>query len=231
MGNSNYPRPEAAPTWRAAIVDLDGTLVDTVGDFEAALGAMLADFGLPPVTRAFIGRTVGKGSEYLLTRTLAEVGAPETLYEQAWASYQRHYGVINGHHSDVFPGVREGLEALARRGWPLVCTTNKPGVHARALLERKALAPFFSHVFGGDAFPRKKPDPMPLLEACKAIGTVPAQTLMVGDSSNDAAAARAAGCPVVLLSHGYNHGEPVANAGPDAVFDRLDELIPWLFEG
>ena len=85
---------------RAAIIDLDGTLVDTVGDFEAALNAMLAEFALPAVTRPFIGRTVGKGSEYLISRTLEEVGAPPALYEEAWVCYQRHYLRINGLHSD-----------------------------------------------------------------------------------------------------------------------------------
>jgi phosphoglycolate phosphatase len=213
---------------RAAIVDLDGTLVDTVGDFEAALGAALGDLGWPPVTRAFIGRTVGKGSEYLLTRTLAEVGAPAELYERAWGLYQQHYLRINGRHSEVFGGAREGLAGLRARGWPLVCLTNKPTAAAGPLLEAKGLRSFFVQVFGGDAFERKKPDPLPLTEACRALGTEPYETLMVGDSSNDAAAARAAGCPVVLLSHGYNHGEPVETAGADAVLDRLDELLPLL---
>jgi phosphoglycolate phosphatase len=78
----------------------------------------------------------------------------------------------------------------------------------RARCWRKGLDGFFDHAFGGDAFARKKPDPLPLLETCKALGTAPAATLMVGDSSNDAQAARAAGCPVVLVSYGYNHGEP-----------------------
>lgn len=213
---------------RAAIVDLDGTMVDTVGDFEAALGATLAELGFPAVPRAFIQRTVGKGSEHLISRTLAEVGAPAQLYSSAWELYQRHYLHFNGRHSEVFGGVPEGLAGLRSLGWPLACLTNKPGAFARPLLEAKGLRPFFAHVFGGDAFARKKPDPLPLLEACRALGTPPHETLMVGDSSNDAAAARAAGCPVVLLSHGYNHGEPVEAAGADAVLDRLDELLPLL---
>ncbi|MCW5635760.1 MAG: phosphoglycolate phosphatase [Rubrivivax sp.] len=209
---------------RAAIVDLDGTLVDTVGDFEVALNAMLAEFGLPPVTPAFIRRTVGKGSEHLIASTLAEVGALPSLQQAAWDRYQHHYLRINGRHSEVFAGAREGLAALAARGWPLVCLTNKPGAFARPLLEVKGLAPFFAHVFGGDAFARRKPDPLPLLEACRALGTAARETLVIGDSGNDAAAAQAAGCPVVLLSHGYNHGEPVHAAGADLVLDRLDEL-------
>ena len=208
----------------AAIVDLDGTMVDTVGDFEAALGLALADLGFAPVTRAFISRTVGKGSEYLIERTLAEAGAPATLYDDAWARYQHHYLAINGTRSEVYPGVAEGLRALKASGIRLACITNKPTAFARPLLALKGLDAFFDHAFGGDAFARKKPDPLPLLKACEALGSEPARTLMVGDSSNDAQAARGAGCPVVLVNYGYNHGEPVTSASPDAVVGRLDEL-------
>ena len=214
----------------AAIVDLDGTMVDTVGDFEVALGLALADLGWPPVGRDFIARTVGKGSEHLLTRTLAEVGAPAELYEQAWARYQHHYQRINGQHSDVFPGVIEGLKALKARGWKLACLTNKPTAFARPLLQDKGLSDFFDFAFGGDAFERKKPDPLPLLKTCAALGSAPGRTLMVGDSSNDAQAARGAGMAVVLVSYGYNHGEPIAAAGADAVVDRIDQIGALLLQ-
>ncbi len=209
---------------QAAIVDLDGTLVDTVGDFEVALGRMLAEHGLPPVDRGFIGRTVGKGSEHLIRSTLAAAGADAGLYDSAWQRYQHHYREINGRYSAVYPGVVEGLRALAAAGLKLACLTNKPTAFARQLLAVKGLADCFAVVFGGDAFERRKPDPLPLLGTCVALGSAPARTLMVGDSSNDARAARAAGCPVVLVSYGYNHGEPVADAGADAVIDRLDAL-------
>ena len=208
----------------AAIVDLDGTMVDTVGDFDAALNRMLADLGQRGVDRAFIERTVGKGSEHLIRSTLVQVGAESGLYDAAWQRYQAHYLDINGRHSDVYPGVVEGLRQLAGRGLKLACLTNKPTAFARPLLAAKGLDGFFSVVFGGDAFERKKPDPLPLQRTCEALGSTPARTLMVGDSSNDARAARAAGCPVVLVSYGYNHGEPVAAAAPDAVIGRLDEL-------
>ena len=219
----------------AALIDLDGTLVDTLGDFEVALGRMLAELRLPPVSRAFIERTVGKGSEHLIRSVLAEQmrqadlsgGAccpavqPEARYEHAWRSYQAHYLAINGQFSRVYPGAVEGLRALRARGLPLACLTNKPLAFARALLAAKGLDGFFDHIFGGDSFARKKPDPLPLLEACRALGTPPARTLMVGDSENDARAARAAGCPVLLLTYGYNHGQPVADAGADALADSL----------
>ena len=162
----------------AAIVDLDGTMVDTVGDFEAALGRAWADLGLPPVGRAFILRTVGKGSEHLITRCLAEVGAAPGLYEQAWQRYQHHYLAINGEHSAVYPGVVEGLQALRAAGLRLVCLTNKPGAFARPLLAAKGLDAYFELVFGGDAFAEKKPHPLPLLKACEALSLSPARTLI-----------------------------------------------------
>jgi phosphoglycolate phosphatase len=214
-----------ASSFDAAIVDLDGTMVDTLGDFEVALGRMLIDLSLPLVPRSFIELTVGKGSEHLIRQTLARAGGRSEQYDQAWARYQRHYQDINGERSIVFDGVVEGLRRFQQLGLKLACLTNKPTAFARPLLKSKGLADYFPVAFGGDAFARKKPDPLPLVETCKALGTEPARTLMVGDSSNDARAARAAGCPVVLVSYGYNHGEPIATAGADRVVDRLDEIF------
>jgi phosphoglycolate phosphatase len=207
---------------QAAIVDLDGTMVDTVGDFVVALNGVLAELSLPGVDGGFVSLTVGKGSEHLIRRTLEHVGAPAVLYDQAWALYQRHYGAVNGQHSRVYPGVVAGLERFRQRGWRLACLTNKPTAFARALLQQKGLEPYFEAVFGGDAFERKKPDPLPLIKTCEALRCPPSRTLMLGDSSNDARAARAAGCPVVLVSYGYNHGESVHAVDADGVVDRLD---------
>jgi phosphoglycolate phosphatase len=218
------PMPVRLTQFDAAIIDLDGTLVDTVGDFDAALNAMLRDLSLPGVDRAFIEHTVGKGSEHLIRSTLAQVGGASSAYEAAWARYQHHYLAINGEHSAVYPGVEAGLARLKAHGLRLACLTNKPTAFARPLLQRKGLLGFFDVVFGGDAFERKKPDPLPLLKTCEALGTVPSRTLMVGDSSNDAKAARAAGCPVLLVSYGYNHGQPVQAVDADGVLGRLDAL-------
>lgn len=212
-------------TLAAAIVDLDGTMVDTVGDFVVALSAVLAEFGLPGVDRAFVALTVGKGSEHLIRSTLAHAGADAGLYEAAMARYQHHYRAINGRYSTVYPGVVEGLDRLSAQGLKLACLTNKPTAFALALLKKKGLAGYFSQVFGGDAFERRKPDPLPLLKTCEALASLPANTLMIGDSSNDAQAARAAGCPVVLVSYGYNHGQPVRAVDADDMIDRLDQLV------
>jgi phosphoglycolate phosphatase len=211
-------------TLQAAIVDLDGTMVDTLGDFVVVLNRVLAELALSPIDRGFVEHTVGKGSEHLIRSTLQQVGADAGLYASAWALYQQRYAEVNGEHSAVYPGVVDGLTRLRARGLKLACLTNKPTAFALPLLRLKGLDGFFSVVFGGDAFERKKPDPLPLIKTCAALAAVPAQTLMVGDSSNDARAARAAGCPVVLVSYGYNHGEPVAAVDADGVVDRLDEL-------
>jgi phosphoglycolate phosphatase len=223
----------------AAIVDLDGTMVDTLGDFVAALNLMLAELlsGHSSVVRldaAAVERMVGKGSEHLIRSALKYVQAQMdstqsaidliAKYDVAYAAYQRHYTRINGQHSAVYPGVVEGLHALRQAGLQLACLTNKPLRFARELLKLKNLGGFFIQVFGGDSFERKKPDPLPLLKTCECLGTAPARTLMIGDSCNDARAARAAGCPVLLVTYGYNHGEPVRGVDADGFVGSLAEL-------
>ncbi len=208
----------------ACLLDLDGTLVDTLGDFVAVLNLVLAELGQPPVAREFVARTIGRGSEHLIRQTLAHVGASATLHDDAWARYQRHYAAVNGEHAAVYPGVVEGLALLRAAGLPLVVLTNKPGEPARELLRRKGLSGYFVHVFGGDDFARKKPDPLPLVKTCEALGTPPAATWMVGDSRNDAEAANAAGCPLILVTYGYNHGEDIRAVPALQHVDRLDQL-------
>jgi phosphoglycolate phosphatase len=216
------------PGIQAAIVDLDGTMVDTLGDFAVALNRMLEQLSLPLIEPSAIERMVGKGSEHLIRSVLAHVGASAALYDAAWDAYQRHYLAINGHYATVYPGVIEGLCALRDAGLKLACLTNKPTNFAQPLLEAKGLAPFFHVVFGGDRFERKKPDPLPLLKTCEALGSTPARTLVVGDSSNDARAARAAGCPVILVTYGYNHGEPVRGVDADGYADSIAEAAAMI---
>ena len=216
------------PTRRfdAAIVDLDGTMVDTLGDFEQALGAMLVELGARPLPRETVMLLIGKGSEHLVQSALPLAGLAGQDPAQALAIYFRHYETINGRFSTVFPGVPEGLAALRDAGLRLACLTNKPLAFARGLLSANRLDGYFDHVFGGDSFARKKPDPLPMLETCRALGSEPARTLAVGDSGNDAAAARGAGCTVALVSYGYNHGQPIRSVPADFYLDSLVELAP-----
>lgn len=213
-----------ARRWQAAIIDLDGTMVDTAGDIEVALNRMLTELRLPTVGREFVALTVGQGTAALIRATLDAVGADAALADEAQQRYQQHYRAVNGECSVVFPGVVEGLERLTEARLPLACLTNKPGPLAHQLLAVKALDRYFRRVFGGDAFARLKPDPLPLIETCRALGSAPERTLMIGDSRNDAAAARAAGCPVVLMTYGYNHGEPIREVPALQYLDRLDQL-------
>ncbi|OYU46412.1 MAG: phosphoglycolate phosphatase [Burkholderiales bacterium PBB4] len=234
-----------APT--AALLDLDGTLVNTLGDFCEALQRMLRDLPAPyasfSVTVPLVEPLVGKGSENLIKSLLELVNsagaAPEivashisrpgasAVFDLALARYQHHYAEVNGQQAEVYDGVQAGLEGLRALGWPLACVTNKPTGFAQDLLRAKGLAGFFEFTLGGDALPRKKPDPLPLQVACQRLGREPAQVLMVGDSSNDAQAARAAGCPVWLMTYGYNHGQPIQQVDADGFADSLTEL-PWL---
>lgn len=212
----------------AVMIDLDGTMVNTLGDFAQALNRMLADLALPAIDPLAIEHMVGKGTEHLLRTVLAHVGVADVdaRYADAWQRYQHHYLQLNGQYAQLYPGVLEGVQALAASGLPLACLTNKPLAFAQPLLRAKGLEKFFQRVFGGDSFAQKKPHPLPLLETCKALGTQPARTLMVGDSSNDAQAAQAAGCPVVLMTYGFNHGQPIQAVPALAHLQSLTQLRP-----
>lgn len=223
MSNSSFDCLTHLPL-TAAIVDLDGTMIDTLSDCVVALNQALNQLALKPVERAFVERALGKGPEDLIRRTLEQAGANAALHEKSLQLYRHFYQSVNGQYAEIYPGVVEGLTALKNQGIKLACVTNKPTVFAQALLKQKRLNDFFNFIFGGDAFKRKKPDPLPLLKTCDALNTVPAQTLMIGDSDNDALAARAAGCPVILVSYGYNHGKPIAAADADQIIDRLDQI-------
>lgn len=219
--------------YSALMIDLDGTLVDTLGDFEAVLEACLQEMALPQLPAGTVRQMVGKGSEHLIASTLALVvpdwphlneSSQRQLQSSAWRLYQEHYPRHNGKHSSVYPGALEGLKALKQAEIPMACLTNKPLAFAQSLLEKKGLLSSFDHVFGGDSFEHKKPHPAPLIGACAAIGIPVSQALMVGDSSNDAFAARAAGCHVALVNYGYNHGQSVACVPHDHLISSLEEL-------
>lgn len=209
---------------RAAIIDLDGTMLDTAPDFWVALNRMRAERKLAPLRLETVASFIGKGSENLIRRVLAiDFGEDEidSHFAAALASYQQHYERINGDHTVIYPSVREGLDALRAKGIRLACVTNKPIAFASQLLEKKELAQYFEVTYGGDSLPYKKPHPQPLLQVCADFVLQPQQVLAIGDSSNDAEAARAAGCRVLTVPYGYNHGQAIQEIDSDGIAPTL----------
>lgn len=211
---------------KAVMIDLDGTLADTIPDLAAAANMMLRELGRPGLDVAVIRTFVGKGIPRLVERALAgalEGSAPAELMARALPIYERCYGEVNGRHTVVYPGVEEGLERLRAMRLPLACVTNKAQRFTTALLEQLHLARYFESVIAGDTLPQRKPDPAPLLHACRGFGIAPREMLMIGDSVNDVEAARAAGCPVFCVTYGYNEGRDVRELDVDAIVTSLIE--------
>ena len=211
---------------KAVMIDLDGTLADTIPDLAEAANMMLRELDRPGLERELIRTFVGKGIPKLVERALAgnlEGGVPAGLLARALPIYERCYAEVNGKHTVIFPGVSEGLRTLRAMQLPLACVTNKAERFTLALLEHLQLARCFEQVIAGDTLPQKKPDPQPLLHACRGFGIAPGDMLMIGDSANDVEAARAAGCPVFCVTYGYNEGRDVRELDVDAIVASLIE--------
>ncbi|MCI2810582.1 phosphoglycolate phosphatase [Eoetvoesiella caeni] len=217
-------------TFSAVLLDLDGTLLNTVPDLTLAVNAMRADINLAPLPLETIATYVGKGVRQLIVRSLQGDGIEpdHDLVERCRDLFNRHYHPVNGLHATLYPGVIEGLDAFRRLGLKLAVVTNKPTEFTLPLLERTGLAPYFEQVVCGDTCARHKPDPMPLLHACGLLQVPPAQTVMVGDSINDAQAARAAGMAVLAVPYGYNEGLDVQNLKVDDIVMSIDAAAQWI---
>lgn len=210
------------------LIDLDGTLVDSVPDLAFCVDAMLTALGRAPCGEAAVRTWVGNGIERLVRRALVGAldGEPdEAEYQRASPIFLEHYAANACNHSVCYPGVREGLDFMRAAGYPLGCVTNKAAQFTAPLLKHLGLWDDFDLVISGDTLPRKKPDPMPLLHAATHFGVAPQEALMIGDSMTDVQAARAAGfAAIICTSYGYNHGQDIRDAHPDAVIDSFTEL-------
>ena len=216
---------------RAVIIDLDGTMLDTAPDFQAAINAMRDEMQLAPMSIETITNFVGKGSENLIRRVLAVDYDERQIalrFDNAMAAYQRHYLAINGDFTTLYPNVREGLQQFQQQSLQLACVTNKPIAFVEPLLKKVGLHKFFDVIYGGDSLPTRKPDPGPFLQVCRDFNLLTAQVLAIGDSSNDALAARAAGCAVLSVPYGYNHGESVQTIDSDGIVASLLEAANLL---
>jgi phosphoglycolate phosphatase len=219
------------PDARAILFDLDGTLVDTAPDIAAAVAATLREMKRPALDEATVRSYVGRGVDVLLHRILtgARDGSAD-LREHALAReiFLAEYGTSNGRTALVYPGVRDGIAHARRLGFLLACVTNKLQTFSDALLAAIGLADAFEFVQGGNALPRGKPDPLPLTHAARRLGFSPRECLMVGDSANDALAARAAGMPVVLVDYGYTEDQHVDAIDCDAVVSSVADVVDAL---
>ncbi len=211
---------------RAAIIDLDGTMVDTALDFHAAVNRMRKDLSLPQQDIALVRTFVGKGFVPLVRSSLGADFPPEDverIFPEARKSFLSHYTEVNGQWSKLYPEVKEGLTAMREKGLRLACVTNKQGEFALPLLAKMGVHEMFDAIYPGDAFEKKKPDPMPMRAVFEQFGVQPREVVAVGDSTNDSEAARAAGCWVLAVNYGYNHGRPVQELDSDGIVHSLME--------
>jgi len=211
----------------AVAFDLDGTLLDTVHDIAAAVNLLLGELGLSPLPVDAVRSMVGKGVADLLAKALTRArGAPprDGVVPDLLPRFGQGYASILGRQTQLFPGVTSGLARMHDAGFRLAVITNKATRFVRPHLEHAGIAHFFDVVVGGDDAAAKKPDPAPLLLAAQRLGVAPARMLMVGDSVNDVAAARAAGSPVVVVPYGYNEGAPVQTLAADGIVDSLEAV-------
>jgi len=205
---------------RAVLVDLDGTLLDTVPDLAAAVNAMLGELGRAALSERVIATFIGKGADILVHRALTgklDGRADEALFDRGRHAFMRHYRRLNGHAAVVYPGVAGALTQLHRGDLRLACVTNKPREFTLELLARVGLLDRFEVVISGDDTAQKKPHAEPLLAACGRLGVAASDAVMIGDSENDLLSARAAGCRVILVEGGFNEGQPVASLPADAI--------------
>ncbi|MCD8504580.1 MAG: phosphoglycolate phosphatase [Burkholderiaceae bacterium] len=218
--------------WQGVLLDLDGTLLDTLPDLAASANEVRAALDMPLLDESLVRTFVGKGADNLIKRTLAgslEAPDPEPeLFGRAKTVFFEHYRATNGDRSVLYPGVVEGLERLADLGIPMAVVTNKPYDFSVPLLERTNLMRFMQAVVGGDTCAKRKPDPEPILHACARLSCQPTATLTIGDSINDALAAKAAGCGVVAVPYGYNEGNPVTELPVDGIVESVLEAVYWL---
>jgi len=217
---------------RAALVDLDGTLLDTAPDLAQAANRTLAGLGLPALPEAQVRDFIGKGIAVLVRRCLeATLGrTPDAAQlETALARFAVHYASVNGNAASPYPGAVEGLAAMRSGGLRLACVTNKAERFTAPLLAARGLAGYFDTVVTSDQAGKRKPDPEPFRLACRRLGVLPAEAVAIGDSANDAQGARAAGCRVLLVPYGYREGQDVRSIDCDGIvgslFQAAEELL------
>ncbi len=209
------------------MIDVDGTLVDSVPDLAWCIDETMKQIGLPVRGEAAVRNWVGNGVVRLTERAVAnDLDAPhdEALFEKAMPIFDALYAENTSKRSVLYPGVKEGLDYLKSTGIKIGCITNKAERFTLPILNDLGIRDYFEIVISGDTLEKKKPDPLPLLHGAKVLGAKPENSLMLGDSSSDIKAARAAGFAIICMSYGYNHGVDIHDSNPDVVIDSMTEL-------
>ena len=209
------------------LIDVDGTMVDSLPDLAHCVNAMLLKLGMEKHPEGRIRKWVGNGVECLTRRALAGQldGEPDDeLFCKGYPLFLDCYAQNTSRHSTLYPGVRAGIDKLQSLGFTLGSVTNKISRFTIPLLRGLGVYDNFEIVIAGDTLEKQKPDPAPLLYAAQQTGIDPENCLMVGDSISDVKAARAAGFQIVCMSYGYNHGNDIRQTSPDAVIDSLEHL-------
>jgi len=212
---------------KMVLIDVDGTLVDSVPDLAYCVDEMMKQLDMPVRGEASVRNWVGNGVERLVRRALTNSLDDEpdnALFAKAYPIFLDLYADNTSKRSILYPGVKEGVAFLKSAGYKLGCVTNKAAQFTEPLLKDLGVYDNFSIVISGDTLPQKKPDPAPLLHAAEFFGVAPKEAMMLGDSVSDVKAARAAGFQIICMSYGYNHGEDIRTANPDAVIDSMAEL-------
>ena len=213
------------------LIDVDGTLVDSVPDLAYCVDEMLKQLDMPARGEAAVRHWVGNGVERLVKRGLINQldGEPdEALFEKALPIFRDLYADNTSKRSHLYAGVQQGLDYLRDSGYRIGCVTNKAAEFTLPILRDLGIADYFEITICGDDTPRKKPDPLPLLTAAERMSVKPENSMMIGDSQSDVKAARAAGFQIVCMSYGYNHGQDIRSFDPDAVIDSFVELQRFL---
>lgn len=209
------------------LIDVDGTLVDSVPDLAFCVDEMMKQLDMPVRGEASVRDWVGNGVERLTRRALINQlnGEPDdALFEKAYPIFLDLYAENTSKRSMLYPGVREGLDYMRTAGYKVGCVTNKAEQFTLPLLGDLGIQSEFEIIICGDTLAEKKPHPLPLLHAAEFFKTKPENALMLGDSVSDVKAAHAAGFQIICMSYGYNHGVDIRDSNPDAVIDSMAEL-------
>jgi phosphoglycolate phosphatase len=209
------------------LFDLDGTLIDSLGDLTATINLMLADLDRPPLSREQLGAFIGNGIPTTVQRALMATHPSRELpdadlHARAVSLVHEHYANEMFNTTQLFPNVVETLDHFRNKRLGVV--TSKEVRFTHLMLDHFGIAKYFDAIVGGDTTPARKPDPRPVLEALRLLEGSPEAAVMIGDSEIDVIAGRSAGTRTCAVTFGYRNAEQLRVTEPDVMIDRFEQL-------